>query len=393
MAQPEFHYFISAPAVRVLPDSEDWHRPLRLARAPDARPPAARFSIGDYFDAARTFLERRGLAMIQPSLASPSGPAGEPAGEIDEIRIHLQKHGEFYHPARIEAAAGSRTASFVLNVAVSAAGLQCIDREYTLLQKLGTAFSPCFLPRVLGRGQVRGPGGRPVAMFLGQWFDGFYELHLARRQRSGALGLQVWDTVNGRFFLNPQQAARFYRRAACILTAYYNLKTFEQIGMWHHAAGDFVVCPAAGGLDVRLVTARRYAPLFRDPGRPAGDSRDAALLLQALLIFFLNLSLRMRLDRLEGVGDMAWGPELAVESTLTGFLEALALKPSICDLPDSPRRLMLDYLSACTRGDLLELGRSLAATFDARSEEAAVVRGHLRQHVHALQRAIAAATT
>ncbi len=389
---PHFAYFISSRALRVQPDSDDWRRPLPLARQPDVRPAAGAFCLGDYFQAARSFLKRAGLAMICAELGRrlqrPLAPH-----DIDEIRICLEKHGEFYHPARIDALAGQTTASFVLNVAVSETGLRHIDREYRLLKKLNDQFKPSFLPRVWGRGEVPGPQNCTIAMFLGQWFDGYHELHLAREGRSGRLGLQVWDPVRGRFFLTAAQAADFYRQASRILTGYYHLQTFEQIGLWHHAAGDFVVRLDPSGLDVKLVTARKYAPLFGDPGPTEGANRDAGMILQALLIFFLNLSLRMRLDRLAGVGEMGWAPDAAVESTLAGFIEALALKPAVGGLPDTPRRCFLYYLSTCTREDLLDLGRSLADTFNARGDEAALVKRHLTGHVNALCRAIAAATT
>jgi hypothetical protein len=101
----------------------------------------------------------------------------------------------------------------------------------------------------------------------------------------------------------------------------------------------------------------------------------------------------MRLDRLAGVGDMVWAPDIAVESTLAGLLEALAQKPPVACLPDSAQRCLLYQLSTCTREDLLDLCRSLADTFNARSDEAVVVKRNLTGHVDALNRAIISATT
>ena len=393
---PRFVYYISSPAVRVLPDSGDWRRPLPLARDADVRLAAGAFCHGDYFCAVHTFLKQEGLAIICRELGRClQTPLN--LHDIDEGRITLEKHGAFYHPARINVAVGDIKASFVLNVAVSETGLRHIDREYRLLKKLNDEFRPLFLPRVFGRGEVPGRQNRSIAMFLGQWFDGYHEIHLIREDPGGALNLQVWDAVNGRFFLNPEEVAEFYRQAARILTGYYNLQTFEQISMWHHAAGDFVVrVDASSGLDVKLVTVRQYAPLFRDSGRTAGENQeppDAGMMIQALLVFFLNLSLHMRLDRLAGVGDMVWAPDVAVESTLAGLLEALAQKPPVSCLPDSPQRCLLDHLSTCTREDLRDLCQSLADTFNVRSDEAAVVNRNLAGHVDALNRAIASATT
>jgi hypothetical protein len=44
-----------------------------------------------------------------------------------------------------------------------------------------------------------------------------------------------------------------------------------------------------------------------------------------LLIFFLNLSIRMRLDRYDGVGDIVWADGPVVQSTLDGVMDGLAL--------------------------------------------------------------------
>jgi len=392
-ALPRFLYFISTPAIRVFPDSEDWRQPLPLARDADVRLAAGAFCHGDYFCAVRAFLKQGGLAMICRELGRRQQNSLD-LHDIDEVRIYLEKHGEFYHPARINVVAGEITAGFVLNVALSETGLRHIGREYRLLKKLNDEFKFFFLPRVFGRGEVPGPQNRNIAMFLGQWFDGYHEIHLVREDRGRTCNLQVWDAARGRFLMTLKQAAEFYRQAARILTGYYNLQSFEQISMWHHAAGDFVVrVDPSSGLDVKLVTVRQYAPLFRDPAWTTGENQDAGMIVQALLIFFLNLSLHMRLDRLAGVGDMVWAPDIAVESTLAGLLEALAQKPPVACLPDSAQRCLLYQLSTCTREDLLDLCRSLADTFNARSDEAVVVKRNLTGHVDALNRAIISATT
>ena len=65
-----------------------------------------------------------------------------------------------------------------------------------------------------------------------------------------------------------------YRQAAFILTLYYDVETFEQIFPWHHAAGDFVVKADEGAVDVRLVTARQYAPMI-EPNDDMPPTRSA----------------------------------------------------------------------------------------------------------------------
>ena len=135
-----------------------------------------------------------------------------------------------------------------------------------------------------------------------------------------------------------------HRQVAHILTSYLDLESFEAIGSWHHAAGDFVVRDGPGEAGVRLVTAREFRPVF---GRPPSDVQG---LLNACLVFLLQLSLRTRLDRLDGTGDMAWsGPE-AIGATVDGMLAALAQKPFPEGLPLPFAGLFERYLCTVFRG-------------------------------------------
>jgi len=43
----------------------------------------------------------------------------------------------------------------------------------------------------------------------------------------------------------------------------------------------------------------------------------------AMIYFFLDTTLRMRLDRLEGVGETAWLDDFAVTAAIKGFFEGL----------------------------------------------------------------------
>ncbi|MGC1403805.1 MAG: hypothetical protein WA974_12855, partial [Thermodesulfobacteriota bacterium] len=97
----------------------------------------------------------------------------------------------------------------------------------------------------------------------------------------------------------------------------YHPDTYEQIFPWHHGAGDFVVKLTDDGLEVRLVTVRQYGAM----ADPSEMDRN-----EALLFFFLNLSIRMRLDRLDGVGELIWAEDECLDMTWEGFKEALQVK-------------------------------------------------------------------
>ena len=92
---------------------------------------------GDYFLAARDFLEKERYAIITQSV-SQYLHRNISSQEIVEIRIFLDKHGEFYHPAKVEAVLKAFKIPFVLNVAVTDIGKRCAQREYRLLKMLNT---------------------------------------------------------------------------------------------------------------------------------------------------------------------------------------------------------------------------------------------------------------
>jgi hypothetical protein len=78
-----------------------------------------------------------------------------------------------------------------------------------------------------------------------------------------------------------------------------------QIFPWHHAAGDFVIRVDGEKTSVKMITVRDYVPMAGIETEP--DSEQA--ILDALVIFFIHLSVRMRLDRLDGVNEVVWAPD------------------------------------------------------------------------------------
>ncbi len=382
-----FSCFLETSDLPVTPDHPVWSLPLPSSR--QATPRGLRsergkaISVGDYLGAVQLFLEGPARDAIAQYLAKRGTGISYP----EAFRIHLAKHGEFYHPARVEACGGGNCFQWVVNVAASPAGNALIRKEYELLQQLARQFQPVYVPEVHAFAEVQIAGGLCLPMFLGEWFSGYHEFHLTRSTPSGELGLVLWDPESGRRFLGREQCAKLYCRAARILTHYFNPSSFECIGGWHHAAGDFVVRLSASGMDVRLVTVREYRSLFRSRHDAGGADPDIRTLLEALLLFLLQVSIRMRLDRLDGVGQIAWsGPE-AVKGTLAGVREALVDKPAPAGLPLDV--LFSRYLASCTEEDLLDMCRGLAAkTFNADAPELPLVMSRLPEHAADLSEAI-----
>jgi len=385
--KPRFSYFIYHTTTPVSDGNAVWRQPLPLSRNYSGKKDENAISHGDYFDAVRLFLENRGLEILSRAAALDLQQTVKPE-DIREIRIRLEKHGEFYHPARIEVPIGRQSIFFVLNVAVSETGIRTIHEEFRNLKRLNDGCPLSFLPQVYGIGQTTTAGKRKISIFLGQWFEGYNEFHISRDMSDNSEKIIVWDAAGRHYFLSTELESELYRQAARILAYYYNAETFEQISAWHHAAGDFIVRIENGLLDLKLITVRHYAPLIQNPDYPENSIKDPEMMLQALLLFFLGLSIRMRLDRLDGVGDIAWADSRAVPATLEGFFEGLALKPQIPALPDGIDQCFGYYLSVCSQKDLFELTKAVANEFNPRSAETSIVKQHLEAHVESLHRSI-----
>jgi len=380
----QFKYFLSQKKNPVQKGSRIWTALLPMSRHQEPNDAGVCVSHGDYFTTVRKFLEQDRFEIITRAV-SQQIHREVTSQEIEEIRIFLEKHGEFYHPARIETILHGTAIPFVLNVAISDAGKNCVQREYSLLKQLHDDFPFSFLPKVYGQGRVSITGDE-IGMFLGEWFQGYNEFHISLDPADEKYKIVVWDHEHGNYFLTDDQAINLYRQAAVILTCYYNVKTFEQIHSWHHAAGDFVLKCQNNRIDLKLITVRQYRPLFENDS--GNKNPDAELILEALLVFFLNLAIRMRLDRLDGVGEIVWSDDTSVDGILKGFFEGLALKPPIVSIPGPLIDCFRNHLLSCSQSDLFGLSQAMVYAYNPQSPEIPIIKKNLKRHVKILFDAI-----
>jgi len=388
--EPRFKYFLSSTNNSVQQESEIWNAFLPLNRMVFGKQPQPANGIavtyGEYFDAVRSFLEKNRFETVRFAASQQANRDFKPE-EIEKISIYLEKHGEFYHPARIETVVPGLKILFVLNVAVSGAGRSCLIREYSLLQKMNNDFPFSFVPKVYGTGEVFTKDNHYISMFLGEWFEGFNEFHSSQDPADGKNKIVVWDNQQGNFFLSADKIMELYSQATMILTSYYNIETFEQIFSWHHAAGDFVLRLQNNKIDLKLITVRQYTSIF-EKKLTENSNRDVELILEALLVFFLNLSIRMRLDRLDGVGDIVWSDDIAAAGFLKGFFDVLALKAQISLLPAPIDVCFLKYLALFTDTDLYDLSKDIINSYNPEAPEVPVIKQNLKRHIEVLHHTI-----
>jgi hypothetical protein len=383
---PRVSYFLASDDRPVAENSPRWHMPLPLSPAGSGRSgePAvgAVVTYGDYFTAVHRFIGGEGFIALTGALRESLGQSMT-AADLGTIRIYLEKHGHFYHPARITVAVANCRPAFVVNVAVTKIGRSYLREDFGNIRLLNNRFPYRFLPQVYCKGKVTLPGRfRRLEMFLGEWLEGYHEFHLSGEPNELNSRLVVWDPVKGAHPLSKQQRADIYRQIALILTAYYDLETFEQIFSWHNAAGDFIVKTDDGQVDLRLITVRKYAPLFADV------SGDADTILQALLICWLNLSIRIRLDRLDGVGEFGCADDDMVGAALMGFFGGLALQVRFGRIPKELPDLFAGYLVALASDDLDTLLEGVVRRLKCHPFEKALIRNHLKRHGEKMTQAI-----
>jgi hypothetical protein len=350
--------------------------PLSLADVVKSDEPAACAVVtyGDYFAAVHRFLEGQRFALLTGAVRECLGQSVT-AADLGTIRIYLEKHGELYHPARITVAVAHRRPAFVVNVAVTKIGRSYLKADFGNIRLLNDRFPYRFLPQVYCKGEATLPGrSRRLEMFLGEWLEGYHEFHLSGGPAEMSSRLVVWDPVKGAHQLSKQQRVDIYRQIALIMTAYYDLETFEQVFSWHNAAGDFIVKTDGEQIDLRLITVRKYAPLFADV------SGDADTILQALLIFWLDLSIRLRLDRLDGVGEFGWADDDMVEAALNGFFDGLSLQVRVGRIPQGLPDVFAGYLKALASDDRDTLLDGVVRRMKCHPSEKTLIRKHLKRH-------------
>lgn len=353
----------------------DWRTPLPLKR-PGSSTTVVPLCYGEYFSSIRHFLiADKGQGLIRALSRRLNRVIVWT--DINDIHICIQKHGAFYHPARVDVFMGDMSTAFVVNVAISPEGQSGLSQEFNLLRQLSETFTRRYVPMVYHQG-IGGTGenAHQLPMFLGEWLSGYHEFHIESSENKSQF-IQVWDSEKNKL-LSSGQKTLLYRRASEILTYYYNPETFEQIFPWHHGAGDFVVCLKDDDLDLRLVTVRGYTLLVE------ADATDPIAILEAMLRFFLHLSLRMRIDRVGGTGDLVWVDEAAVEGTVSGFFDSLAQKNRIPALTAPLAGLMEYYFSQLSQSDLIEALEGILKAYPPQSPDRQLMAFHLESHAKAL---------
>jgi len=305
MQPPFIKYLVSSPYGDVPVDKDKYDFPLEgdTLKTP--------YRV--YFDAIETFLFHEAMKPLINAVTE-THKKETTVKEIQEIIIRAEKHGALSHPASIELILKDGQVKFGLNVAVTDTGKESLKREFIVLRTLHEKFNLPYIPKPYFVYEFNS-----MVFLLEEWFEGYHEFHLSMTEGGEQL-IKLWEFGKGYQYLSYEQSFEIYRQASKILTLYYDMNDFCQIYPWHHAAGDFIARIEDDKIDVRLTTVRQYEPYI------VFQEKEHINPVIALFFFLLNLTIKMRLDKLDGVGNTVWAGDFCLEASVKGFLDGVRLK-------------------------------------------------------------------
>ena len=342
-------------------------------------------TVGEYFDVlSRIITRNEGDQGLLYAINEKMG-TNLKRDEISEILIRSEKHGALYHIASLHVFSKRGPFTFSMSSALSENGRDLLFKEFEILTSLEGLFHLPYLPRpfMFDEMEYQAPEGRSLlAVLLAEWFEDFHEWHLSvgkdMRPR-----VCIWDVNWGHRFATEREAFEIIKQASKILTLYYNVHTFEQIYPWHHAAGDFIVGSRRGTILVKLTTARGYRPL---PLFLAEEDVDP---ITAVVYFFLDMCIKMRLDKLDGVGSPLLAGDFFVKAATDGFMEAIRTKEEMGSFGIIPLDELLSLLRSFTPKELLKLYDLLIVMYS--EEDAAdfrIIKSGLEGHISLVHKAL-----
>jgi hypothetical protein len=341
-------------------------------------------TLGDFFHTVVHFiLGRAGPLLI--SVLSQSWGRDVTLHDIDSVIIRYEKYGTLYQIASAEIISGSRKAKFAVSVALTPTARENIKLEYNLLSYINTTTGLSYLPRAFCiNSQDIEKDGRVETMVLtlAEWFDGYHEWHFSRDEE-GKNKVVIWDMGAGNRFASDQEAYATIKETSKILTLYYDINTCKRIIPWHHGAGDFVVNTGQGKVNVKLVTARGYEPFSSlDNSQKIDPSRG-------LLLFMMELTTKMRLDKLEGIGDTTWADSIFVTAAVVGFFEAMKTKETQGECGPIKVDDFIASVKALSQDKIEELICLQLDEYQARdTSDYSVIKAHLEEHAQDLVSAL-----
>jgi hypothetical protein len=371
-----FRFLLSDQHGDITLSAEDIEQPFLIN--PSEKHPF--LTLADYYGALQKFITQNDGKVLQSVLKGQNAFA-----DISEIVIRSEKHGAYYHIASVEIIGLGEKIKLAVTTALSETARSFLADEVIILQQL-SGIAADFLPTIYCKESLKWQvesGSKIFFLVLGEWLDGYHEWHLSDDPESGDRRIHLWDYKNGYRFLSNAESYELLRQAAFILTHYYDQVSFRQIYPWHHGAGDFIVKAESDAISVKLITARQHQPLVHF------NQAEEADRLVAAIQFLLNLGLRMRLDRLDGVGEPAWLGVFAVHAAVNGFFTGLAATQAQDRLSIGPVADFLEIMQSFEAQEIYDMHESLLEIYaEEDQDDFRLIQEKLADHAAELHEAL-----
>lgn len=282
-------------------------------------------TLGDYFNAVKSFILLDNGQHILHLLTHLWGKTVE-LEDIEKIIIRYEKYGSLYQIVSAEFFSQQRREKLAISTAMSDEAKETLNREFDIIQHLYYQKGGLsYIPRIYFRhtiSLIKEELSETILLTLTEWFENYHEWHFSGDENNPEQ-VVIWDMEGGGYrAASDFEVYEIIRQASMILTFYYSEDTYCRIHPWHHGAGDFVVKTSNGTVDVRLITIRGYDPIVL-------FSREENIDIEkALILFLFDMTIKMRLDKIEGVGEPHWAEASILKAVIEGFFDALQSKES-----------------------------------------------------------------
>ncbi|HOP47579.1 MAG TPA: hypothetical protein PK874_07950 [Desulfobacteraceae bacterium] len=342
--------------------------------------------LEDYFAAIKNFiLQKSGASIIR--ILGRLWRRDLEISDIERIIIRYEKYGTLYQIGSVEIFGGGDNIKLGTSMALTSEAKAQMALEYETIEKLNQVLNQDinYIPDMYLKGVIgveRGGINDTVVISLFEWFEDYHEWHV-KKDDDGGERIVIWDLQSGYRFATDKQAYGVIKHASKILTLYYNVQTYEQIFPWHNGAGDFVAKFEENKADVRLITVRGYGPLV------LSDEREFIDPLKALVLFFLSITFKMRIDKDEGMGKPVWADSITPLPVVEGLLEGLRVQESKGMCPPYSRDMVRHVLKGMELNEINTMLNSQLNSYryiDPVDSE--VIAEHLEQHANEVFQAL-----
>jgi len=369
----EITYLFASAQGDVLLNKEMLERPFLL----NPFQPHPFMLLEDYFAAIKKFILQKSGASIIRILERVLRRDLE-ISDLEKITIRYEKYGTLYQIASVEIIVGADKVKFGASMALTSEAKAQMALEYEIIEKLNQMLNQDinYIPDMYLKSVIRVERKEitdTVVISLFEWFEDYHEWHV--KKDDGGEHIVIWDLQSGYRLATDKQVYDIIKHASKILTLYYNVQTYDQIFPWHNGAGDFVAKFEEDKADVRLITVRGYGPLV------LSDEREFIDPLKALVLFFLSITVKMRIDRDDGMGKHVWADSITPLPVIDGLLEGLRVQESKGMCPPDSRNMVRHVLKGM---ELDEINTMLNSQLSIYSHidpvDSQIIAEHLEQH-------------